>query len=185
LFSPNSDTGYGVHRFNGRHNESRKSTQNHEIVCLASRGLSEKSPHKLLDSENLNIHSVPFVQVPQGVQHETHFTVSRPAVHSSPLNAIQRFLVILGQFALAEGKKGGQYYTPGKPNLLSNFGVRLGDAGLESISTLKNLKRLGLRRTQITGAGLEHLKDMTNLTTLAFDDTQVTDTGMKHLNTRQ
>lgn len=63
--------------------------------------------------------------------------------------------------------------------LLNN--ITIGDAGLEHVKRLTNLKSLDLTQTNVTDAGLEHLEGLTNLQTLNLWDTQVTDAGVVHL----
>lgn len=55
------------------------------------------------------------------------------------------------------------------------------DAGLETLSSLDNLKILGLTRTRITAPGLAHLRDMTKLKSLFREATEIDDTSVVHL----
>ena len=57
----------------------------------------------------------------------------------------------------------------------------IGDAGLERLKVLTQLKELWLDGTQVTDAGLKHLEGLTRLRCLTLDNTQVTDAGLKHL----
>jgi hypothetical protein len=56
-----------------------------------------------------------------------------------------------------------------------------GDADVEHLKDLTELRSLQLSSTQVTDAGLEHLKGLANLTDLRLHHTQVTDAGLEHL----
>jgi len=58
----------------------------------------------------------------------------------------------------------------------------LDDAGLERISTLKDVNWLCLHETRITDAGLKHIRNFRKLRRLELDRTQITGSGLEHLN---
>jgi hypothetical protein len=55
------------------------------------------------------------------------------------------------------------------------------DDVLAHVGTLSDLKRLELRRSQVTDAGLAHIEGLTNLTWLGLEKTRVTDAALTHL----
>jgi len=56
------------------------------------------------------------------------------------------------------------------------------DAGLVHLSTLTELKQLGLYRTCITDDGLKHLSGLTNIEGLSLNGTKITGEGFAYLN---
>ncbi|MFB0555171.1 MAG: hypothetical protein ACETWQ_17825 [Phycisphaerae bacterium] len=56
------------------------------------------------------------------------------------------------------------------------------DAGLVHLSTLNELKQLGLYRTCITDDGLKHLSGLTNIEALNLNGTKITGEGFAYLN---
>jgi hypothetical protein len=68
--------------------------------------------------------------------------------------------------------------------LSTQFSVRIGDAGLESISAIPNLETLEMDETVVTyEGGLKHLKNLKMLKELAFKDTEISDEDMGKLKT--
>ncbi len=59
--------------------------------------------------------------------------------------------------------------------------TKITDAGLASLSQMKNLQRLRLENTAITDAGLDALKDLPKLEYLNLFNTQITDAGLAKL----
>jgi hypothetical protein len=55
------------------------------------------------------------------------------------------------------------------------------DAGVQRVSGLKKLKRLGLSDTSITDSGLVHLRRMHDLESLYVDGTRISDSGLAQL----
>ncbi len=59
--------------------------------------------------------------------------------------------------------------------------TRIGDAGLEHLRSLDNVRELWLTGTAITDDGLKKLAGMVRLKAISLSRTRVTDTGMAHL----
>ena len=57
----------------------------------------------------------------------------------------------------------------------------IGDAGMEHLKGLENLRYLNVYATKVSDAGLEHIKGLKNLTSLNLGDTLVSGTGLAHL----
>lgn len=62
---------------------------------------------------------------------------------------------------------------------------QFGDAGMQSVGKLSNLKRLNLWRTPLTDTGVGHLSGLTNLQWLNLDNIALTDSGLKSLSALQ
>jgi internalin A len=58
---------------------------------------------------------------------------------------------------------------------------KVSDAGLQSLTSLKKLRRLDLRGTSITDRGLASLSTLTELRELALSDTGISDFGLLHI----
>jgi hypothetical protein len=57
----------------------------------------------------------------------------------------------------------------------------LNDADLETLTSLRQIRRLSLDRTRVTDRGLVHLKKLAHLRHLSIDETKVTDDGLESL----
>jgi len=55
------------------------------------------------------------------------------------------------------------------------------DADLAQLSSLRQIQRLSLNKTQVTDRGLVHLRKLSRLKYLSLDETQISDDGLKSL----
>jgi Leucine-rich repeat (LRR) protein len=81
----------------------------------------------------------------------------------------------------------GLIYLEGFPHLeslclgLGSEGTNIGDAGLQHVKGLSQLRYLYLNNTKVTDVGLANFKGLTQLQTLYLDHTLVTDAGLVNL----
>jgi hypothetical protein len=61
------------------------------------------------------------------------------------------------------------------------YGPDLNDADLATLTSLRQIRRLSLDRTQVTDRGLVHLQKLPHLRYLSLDETKVTDDGLESL----
>jgi uncharacterized membrane protein len=101
----------------------------------------------------------------------------------TPAVADQPWIIVNASLSRSFGDAQLASLAPLAPNIvdLDLAGTRVTDAGLASVATMANLRRLRLDRTSITDAGLEHLAPLSHLQYLNLYGTHVTDASLKPL----
>ena len=61
------------------------------------------------------------------------------------------------------------------------YGPEVSDADLATLTSLRQIRRLSLDRTQVTDRGVAHLQKLPHLRYLSLDKTRVTDEGLESL----